>query len=97
MTYRSWSVLPDSQLLDDKDLFLKVLKLALTPDNKKPSTVDRVDASPSIENIHQDAVTILAAIPTFTNMLMHLEGIHGSDFGAKRENTATANAQSHAS
>ncbi|QUG90287.1 AAA family ATPase (plasmid) [Pseudomonas putida] len=62
----------DSQLLDEKDLS-ESIELALTPDNKKPSTVDRVDASPSIENIHQDAVTILAAIPTFTNMLKHLE------------------------
>lgn len=62
----------DSQLLDEKDLS-ESIELALTPDNKKPSTVDRVDISPSIENIHQEAVTILAAIPTFTNMLKHLE------------------------
>ena len=62
----------DSQLLDEKNLS-ESIELSLTPDNKKPSTVDRVDISPSIENIHQEAVTILAAIPTFTNILKHLE------------------------
>ncbi len=62
----------DSQLLGEKELSENI-ELSLTPDNKKPSTVDRIEAFPSIENIHQEAVTILAAVPTFTNTLKHLE------------------------
>ena len=61
----------DSQLLGEKELSENI-ELSLTPDNKKPSTVDRIEAFPSIENIHQEAVTILAAVPTFTNTLKHL-------------------------
>lgn len=62
----------DSQLLSESDLSDN-LELALTPDNNKPSTVDRVSATPSIRNIHKEAITILATTPTFSNTLKHLE------------------------
>ncbi|MEN5255223.1 AAA family ATPase [Pseudomonas protegens] len=60
------------KLLSDKVL-AENTELALTPDNKKPSIVDRVETTPSIENIHKEAVTILAAVPTFANTIKHLE------------------------
>lgn len=62
----------DSQLLSENSLS-ESLELALTPDNKKPSTVDRVSTFPSISSIHKEAVTILAATPIFSNTLKHLE------------------------
>lgn len=62
----------DSQLLSENELS-ENLELALTPDNKKPSTVDRILAYPSIESLHKEAITVLAATPTFSNMLKHLE------------------------
>lgn len=62
----------DFQLLSDKDLS-ESTELSLTPDNKKPSIVDKIETIPSIENIHKEAVTILAAVPTFANTIKHLE------------------------
>lgn len=49
------------------------LELSLTPDSKKPSIVDKVSASPSIDALHKEAVAILAATPSFSNTLNHLE------------------------
>ncbi|EPM53821.1 hypothetical protein A264_26232 [Pseudomonas syringae pv. actinidiae ICMP 19071] len=62
----------DSQLLTDKVLSEKI-ELALTPDNNKPGTVDRINVSASIEKIHAEAVNVLAAIPAFANLIKHLE------------------------
>ncbi|MFA4834968.1 MAG: AAA family ATPase [Dehalococcoidia bacterium] len=60
------------EILSEKVLSENI-ELALTPDNKKPSVVDRIETTPSIENIHKEAVTILAAVPTFANTIKHLE------------------------
>ena len=62
----------DSQLLSDKD-FGDGLELPLTPDNQKPSTVDRLSASLLIEGLHKEASLVLAATPTFSNTIKHLE------------------------
>lgn len=62
----------DSQLLTEKELS-DAIELALTPDSKKPSTVDELQANPSVEDLHKEAVTVLAATPTFSNTIKHLE------------------------
>lgn len=62
----------DSQLLSDKD-FGDSLGLALTPDNQKPSIVDRLSVSLLIEGLHKEASLVLAATPTFSNTIKHLE------------------------
>lgn len=62
----------DSQLLSAKD-FDDSLELALTPDNKKPSTVDRLSASLLIEGLHKEASSLLTDTPTFSNTIKHLE------------------------
>jgi wobble nucleotide-excising tRNase len=62
----------DSQLLSENELAYN-LGLAITPDSNKPSQVDRISASPSIVDIHKDAVTILAATPKFSNTIKHLD------------------------
>ncbi|MCS3510142.1 AAA family ATPase [Pseudomonas grimontii] len=62
----------DFKLLSDKHL-TENTELSLTPDNKKPSTVDRIEITPSIENIHKEAITTLAAVPSFANTIKHLE------------------------
>lgn len=62
----------ESQLLAETEL-ADAIELALTPDSKKPSTVDELRASPSIEDLHKEAVTVLAATPSFSNTIKHLE------------------------
>lgn len=62
----------DSQLVTEKEL-VDAIELALTHDSKKPSTVDELCAAPSIEDLHTEAVTILAATPSFSNTIKHLE------------------------
>lgn len=62
----------DSQLLSEKEL-ADAIELALTPDSKKPSTVEELCAAPSIEELHKEAVTLLAATPSFSNTIKHLE------------------------
>lgn len=62
----------DTQLLSDKDLE-NAIELALTPDSRKPAEVKGIFAAPSIEAIHKEATTILAATPTFSNTIKHLE------------------------
>lgn len=61
-----------SQLLSEVEL-RGSLELALTPEGNKPSTVDRISASPSIESLHKEAAGVLAATPSFSNTLAHLE------------------------
>ena len=62
----------DSQLVTEKEL-ADAIELALTPDSKKPSTVEELRAAPSIKDLHKEAVTVLAATPTFSNTIKHLE------------------------
>jgi len=62
----------DGQLLSEDELS-DSLELALTPDSKKPSTVDELSAAPSIEPLHKEAVTVLAGTPSFSNTIKHLE------------------------
>jgi wobble nucleotide-excising tRNase len=61
----------DSQLLMEKELS-DVIEFALTPDSKRPNTVDELQASPAIEELHTEAVTVLAATPSFSSTLKHL-------------------------
>ncbi len=62
----------DSQLMSEKEL-TDAVELALTPDSKKPSTVEELCAAPSIEDLYKEAVTVLAATPSFSNTIKHLE------------------------
>ena len=62
----------DSQLLMEKEL-ADAIELALTPDSKKPSTVDELHTTPAIEGLHKEAVMVLAETPSFSNTLKHLE------------------------
>ncbi len=62
----------DSQLVSEWEL-TDAIELALTPDLKKPSTVEELRAAPSIEELHMEAVTVLAATPSFSNTIKHLE------------------------
>ncbi|KWF60727.1 AAA family ATPase [Burkholderia pseudomultivorans] len=61
-----------SRLLPEREL-ADAIELALTPDSKKPNTVEKLLASPSIEALHAEAVAILAATPSFSNTIKHLE------------------------
>ncbi|MFC3652822.1 AAA family ATPase [Dyella humi] len=61
-----------SQLLPEKVLS-ESLELALTPDSKKPSTVEKIQILSSIMSLHEEATSLLAARPTFTSTLKHLE------------------------
>ncbi|MGE8681522.1 MAG: AAA family ATPase [Achromobacter marplatensis] len=62
----------DSQLLDEKEL-TDAIELALTPDSKRPSTVEELRAPLSIDDLHNEAIAILAATPSFSNTINHLE------------------------
>lgn len=62
----------DSQLLAEKGLE-DAIELALTPDSRKPSTVEELRAAPLIEDLHKEAVEVLAATPSFSNTIKHLE------------------------
>lgn len=61
----------DSQILMDKELS-DAIELALTPDSKRPNTVDELQASPAIEELHKEALTVLAETPSFSSTLKHL-------------------------
>jgi len=62
----------DSQLLTEKEIS-DAIELALTPDSRKPNTVDEIHASLAIEELHEEAVKVLAATPSFSHTLKHLE------------------------
>jgi len=62
----------DVKLLAEKEL-ADAIELALTPDSKKPSTVDELHATPSIEDLHKEAIAVLAATPSFSNTIKHLD------------------------
>jgi len=58
-------LLADEQLRDD-------LKLALTPDTDRPAMVDLLAVSPSIEPLHKEAVTMMAATPSLASTINYL-------------------------
>ncbi|HHK2835199.1 TPA: AAA family ATPase [Pseudomonas aeruginosa] len=62
----------DSQLLSEKDL-VDAIDLALTPDSNKPSQASEITATPSIASLHREAISVLAATPSFSNTIKHLE------------------------
>lgn len=62
----------ESPLLAEKEL-ADAVELALTPDSKRPSTVEELHAAPSIEDLHNEAFAVLAATPSFSNTIKHLE------------------------
>lgn len=62
----------DSQLLMEQELS-NAIELGLTPDSKRPTSVDVLHASPAIEELHKEAIMVLAATPSFSNTLKHLE------------------------
>lgn len=66
------SILEDSQLLSD-DKLRDSLKLALTSDDERPSTIDRLDASPSINSLYKEAATVLSTTPSLTSTIKNLE------------------------
>lgn len=59
-------------LMSDDDL-ADAIELALTPDARKPSEVAELAALPAISILHNEAISVLAATPSFTNTLKHLE------------------------
>ena len=61
-----------SNLLADKDLY-DAIELAITPDSKKPLEVDEVIGSADIEALYKQATEVLAATPSFSNTIKHLE------------------------
>lgn len=62
----------DSQLVAERELS-DAIELALTPESKKPGTVEELRAAPSIDHLHKEAVAVLAATPSFSNTIKHLE------------------------
>ncbi|MEE4130092.1 AAA family ATPase [Pseudomonas viridiflava] len=62
----------ESQILSDEDLACN-LELAVTPASRKPSTVEQVFGRPSIEALYNEASNALAATPSFSNTIKHLE------------------------
>lgn len=66
------NLLDKSQLLSEKSL-ADAIELALTPDSKKPLVVDELAGSPSIKALHKEADGVLAATPSFSNTIEHLE------------------------
>jgi wobble nucleotide-excising tRNase len=66
------SLFDKSQLLSEKDL-ADAIELSLTPDSKKPQVIDELAGSPSIKALHEEAAGVLAATPSFSNTIKHLE------------------------
>ncbi|MCA8470411.1 AAA family ATPase [Burkholderia cepacia] len=62
----------DSKLLSENEL-TDYLGLALTSNSNKPTTVDRIEVTPSIDALWTEAVKVLAATPSFSNTLKHLD------------------------
>lgn len=62
----------DSQLLPERSL-VDAIELALTPDSKKPTEVPELFATPSIEDLHSETISVLAATPSFSNTIKLLE------------------------
>lgn len=65
------------EFLEDSKLLAEVqlrddLKLALTPDTDRPASVDLLSASPSIEPLFKDAITVMAATPSLASTIDHL-------------------------
>lgn len=64
--------LEESQLLAE-DKLSDDLKLALTPDSERPGTVERLVADPSIDSLYKEAIAVLAATPSLSDTIRHLE------------------------
>lgn len=62
----------DTQPLPEKELG-ELIELALTPDSKKPVEVEEISAVISLENLHKEAVSILASTPELSHTIKHLE------------------------
>lgn len=69
---RTVSGLEASQRLTDEAL-QENLKLALTPESERPSTVHPLSISPSITGLHREAVSLLLAKPNLASTIEHLE------------------------
>lgn len=61
-----------SHLLTEESL-RDAVELANTPESKKPLVVNELNRHPSIETIHREAHKVLAAVPSFSNTIKHLE------------------------
>lgn len=66
------SNLEDSQL-QNEDKFRGDLKLSLTSDSERPITVEKLAVYQSIDELHKDAVALLALTPNLANTIEHLE------------------------
>lgn len=62
----------NSQLIPEKE-YSDCLETALTPDSKRPSTVGKVSVSLSMNDLYEDVVDVLAAVPSFSSTIKHLE------------------------
>ena len=65
------------ELLDDSKLLSELqlrddLKLALTRDTDRPTSVDLISASPSIEPLYNEAMIVMAATPSLASTIDHL-------------------------
>lgn len=69
---RTVQLFSESKLLPSDNL-REYLKLALTPDNERPSTVDRLNASASIDSLYKEAVAVLSSTPSLSSTIAHLE------------------------
>ena len=66
------SKITNSVLIAD-DKLRDNLKLALTPDTEKPSTVATLSVLPNIDLLYKEAVAVLVATPSLSNIIKHLE------------------------
>ena len=61
-----------SQLLAEKELS-DAIELVLTSDSKKPTEVPKITAIPSINALYKETIEVMAATPTLSNTIKHLE------------------------
>lgn len=64
-------LLEESKLLDEEQL-RDDLKLALTPDTDRPTTVDLLSSSPSIDELHKESLIVMDTTPSLASTLDHL-------------------------
>lgn len=72
LSFDATAVLSLEPPLLSEEEFQKNLALALTPDDQKPTTVQEIFTSASIDDLHKEAVSILSAAPSFSNTIKHL-------------------------
>lgn len=66
------ALLIQDYLLNEVDLETAI-ELANTPDSKKPLEVSELSITPLVKSVHEKALPILEATPTFSNTIKHLE------------------------